>query len=417
MPRTSASTRITLSLVANLPDGEEVFDGTLKGFGVRRRGTSVAYFVLRRVRGRLRRITIGRHGSPWTPETARKRASDLLLEIGTGGDPIAREESEARSTVTVNQVLDEFEAEHFVRVKPNTRRAYLSVINVYLRPDLGRKLIAEVTRGEVSTLHAKWGKRQPTNANNVLQVLSKVMTFAEDKGYREEGKNPCRRVKRFRAVKRERYLDDAELKRLGDALREAMAEGENPYMIAAILFLLITGARKGEALNLRWNEVDMNRAMARLPDSKTGPKVLPLSPSAVALLQGLPRVQGNPYVFVGVEDGRPLSTVQHVWETVRSKANLPDVRLHDLRHSFASFAGDAGGSLAQVGRILGHTDPRTTSRYVHFFEATGQALAGKVGERVAAAVGEVAPPQPLLASTTQVRVEQATPVGRKAKQS
>ena len=343
--------------------------------------------MLTRIKGRMRRYTIGRHGSPWTPETARKRANELLHEIGSGGDPIARQKADRVRGMTLAAVLDLFVEQHLSKLKPKTQVTYRSLVDVNLRPVLGTRLISEIAAKDVNAAHTKWAKTSRVTANNALAVLSKVMSWAEEQEYRTEGSNPCSKVKRFRINGRERYLDDAEMTQLGEAMRRALHEGENAYMVAAIGVLILTGARKSEVLDLKCSEVDAVRGHGRLQDSKTGSKTMPLNAEALAIIGSLPRIEGNPFVFAGEKPGDPISTVQHVWEKVRTWAKLPDVRLQDLRHSFASFAGDAGGSLPMVGRILGHSDSRTTQRYVHFFDRTARTLAGQVGGRIGSALG------------------------------
>ena len=213
------------------------------------------------------------------------------------------------------------------------------------------------------------------------------MNWAEANGYRKQGSNPCGGIKRYKEIKRERYLTQEELGRLGKALAEAEANSLNPYVIATLRLLLLTGARLNEILTLRWQYVDVARQQIRLPESKTGPKTLLLNDPAVAVLNSLPRLENNPWVLPGHIQGTHLVAVEKPWYALRKKAGIPDVRLHDLRHSFASVAVDAGGSLPIIGRLLGHGHTQTTARYAHVGQSPAQALANITGATIHAALG------------------------------
>jgi len=218
-------------------------------------------------------------------------------------------------------------------------------------------------------------------ANRTLGVLSKMFTLCEVWGLRPDGSNPCRHVPKYREEKRERFLSGPELRRLGDTLARIEAEGLEPApVIAAFRLLLLTGCRLGEIQTLQWSFVTAR--YMDLPDSKTGARRVPLPPAARAILDALPRQEGNPYVITGTVPGQPISDLQKPWRRIRAEADLPDVRIHDLRHTYASNAVADGMPIQMVGKLLGHTQLQTTMRYAHL--ADDPVL--KAAERNAAAL-------------------------------
>ena len=277
-------------------DGAEtvLWDSELKGFGVRvQKGGTKSYVLHYRVgtgRGApLRKLTIGKHGSPWTPETARREAKTLLGVIEDGADPAADKLSR-REAPTIAELAERFLAEHAeAKRKGSTAAEYKRLLDKIILPALGKRKVADVTRADVTKLHHA-NRAAPYQANRVLAVLSKMFNLAERWGWRPDGSNPCRHVEKFAERKRERMLSPAELARLGDALA---AHGGSPYAVAAVKLLVFTGARLGEVLGLRWEWIDFERGEARLPDSKTGAKTLHLPPPALAVLAALPRLDGN----------------------------------------------------------------------------------------------------------------------------
>jgi len=207
-----------------------------------------------------------------------------------------------------------------------------------------------------------------------------LFTFAERRGERPEGSNPCRHVERFPQRRRERFLSADELARLGDTLS---AYRGSPYHPATIKLLVFTGARLGEVLGLRWDWIDCERGEARLPDSKTGAKTIHLPPPALEVFAGLPRIEGNPYVL-GAR--RSTTFIEKPWRAIREAAGLADVRLHDLRHAFASVAASSGTGLPIIGKILGHTQAQTTQRYAHLESDPVKAAAATVAGKIATAM-------------------------------
>jgi integrase len=360
-----------------------LWDSELKGFGVRvQKGGSKSYVLHYRIgtgRGApLRKLTIGRHGSPWTPETARE-AKTLLGIIENGADPAA-DKMARREAPTIAELAERFLAEHAdAKRKSSTAAEYKRLLGKIILPAFGKRKVADVTRADVTKLHHA-NRAAPYQANRVLAVLSKMFNLAERWGLRPDGSNPCRHVEKFAERKRERMLSPAELARLGDALA---AHSGSPYAVAAVKLF----ARLGEVLGLRWEWIDFERGEARLPDSKTGAKTLHLPPPALAVLTELPRLDGNPYVIAGAKPGAALVNLEKPWRAIRRPAGLDDVRLHDLRHAFASVAASSGMGLPIIGKMLGHSQPATTARYAHLASDPVKAAAAAVAGKIAAAMG------------------------------
>ncbi|MBW9062021.1 tyrosine-type recombinase/integrase [Rhizobium herbae] len=379
--------KITKRVVDQLMPGETVWDSEVKGFGVRCRASGAKYYGLKtRIGGRQRWITIGRHGSPCTADSARAEALRLLGQKAAGKDP-ASERDHRKHAVNVTELCERF-LEDYVgsRVKEKTAKDYEHLVRKLIIPTLGRHRIADVKRPDVSRFHHDLRDR-PYLANRALAVLSKMFNLAEQWGLRDDNTNPCRHVAKFRENKRERYLTDGELKRLGEVLTEAEASNaESPHMIAAIRLLILTGARLSEITTLRWEYVDLEHRLLRLPDSKTGKKDIVLNDAALDVLRRLPRALDNPYAIVGGRSGQHLVNVKGPWGRLRKKAGLDDLRIHDLRHSFASVAASMGESLPIIGKLLGHTQAQTTARYAHLQIDPLRAASNAIGVAVSAAM-------------------------------
>ncbi len=202
-------------------------------------------------------------------------------------------------------------------------------------------------------------------------------------GLRPDGSNPCLHVKRYREEKRERFLSAEEFARLGRVLDEILQEGsESRSALVAIRLLMLTGCRLSEIQKLQWEHVDLEAGELRLPDAKTGGRAVPLAPSAVRLLESLPRDEDNCWVIAGKKPGSHLTDLQHPWRRIRARAELDDVRIHDLRHSFASRALALGEGLPMIGKLLGHTQVQTTARYAHLARDTVKASAARIGDSI-----------------------------------
>ncbi len=388
MQRTSQRTRrgrINKSSVDRLLAGQTLKDDQLQGFGVRRQQGKPFYYLQKRVNGRVRWLTIGPHGSPWTPETARKEAHRLLGTIAGGADP-AVHRRERLENPTLSEAVELFREDHWPKIKPNSREKYDILLRLHVMPTLGTRRMVDITRPDILRFHRKLADRAST-ANYSVAIISKMMNWAEEHGYRPENSNPCRAIKMFPENKRHRYLTREEFARLGQVLAQLERDGtENVFVLAAIRLLLFTGARLGEILTLQWAYVDVERGFLLLPDSKTGQKQIRLSRAAVEVLDGIPRIQGNPYIIVGRFDRERLVNLQKPWRRVRKLAGIEDVRLHDLRHSFASVAAASGGSLPMIGKLLGHNHPLTTARYAHLADDPLRELNEKAASTIADAL-------------------------------
>jgi integrase len=270
--------------------------------------------------------------------------------------------------------------------KQSTACEYKRAVELFINPALGPYRISDVLRADVARFHHELRDR-PYQANRALGVLSKMFNLAEQWGLRPDGSNPCRHVKKYREHKKERYLTMPELQRLGAALTTAQRQQtESPFVTAAIGLLVLTGARLNEILTLKWDYVDLAEAVLRLPDSKTGAKLIYLNDAAVNLLRAMPRMAGNPYVIAGKKAGSRLINLQKPWRRLRAQAGLNDVRIHDLRHSFASVGAGAGMSLPVIGKLLGHSQPVTTARYAHLAADPVRAASNQIGDRITAAM-------------------------------
>lgn len=363
--------RLTKRSVEALKPGEGdyfVWDTELRGFGVKITPTGKRSYVIQyRLggrRGRTRRVTLGAHGNI-TTEQARIDAKRQLGMVFTGEDP-SKDKDLARTAPTFGKVLEQFLVEHVdTKLKPRTAEEYRRLARLHLNQNLRSKLFHEVNRKDVSELHFRM-HQSPQAANRALALISKLCNWGEGRGLRNENSNPCRHVEKYPENKRERFLTTDEMSRLEAALLNAEAENlATPYAIAAIRLLLLTGARLNEILTTKWQYVDFENGQIRLPESKTGFKSIYLSPPAVKLLRSIERQEGNPYVICGLRQGQHIVNLQKPWRRIRKLAELDDVRIHDLRHSFASLAVANGVSLPIVGALLGHTQPSTTQRYAH----------------------------------------------------
>ncbi len=408
-----ASIRITKRLVDTARVGATqtfVWDSVVRGFGLRITSAGIKSYVLqyRLVGGRgtaSRRYTIGKHGSPWTAESARAEAERLLREIKAGRDPAAVKAAK-RTAPTINDLCDEYLAEGTAAKKPSTLRVDKGRIQCHIRPLLGQKRVEDLSQADVERflLDVKNGKTaisEPRNdderkpgslpkggsgaaAQSVI-LLGAMLSFAVRRGMRSD--NPAHGVKKPKVRKMERFLCETEIGALAKAIRHFETRAGNPHIAAAIRLLLLTGCRKSELLSLRWENVDLKRACIMLPDSKTGRKPIYLNEPAIGIFKSIPRIDGNPYVIVGAKAGSCLVNIDKAWVEIRATARLPSLRLHDLRHSFASVAVAGGMSLPIIGALLGHRESSTTSRYAHLADDPLRAANEIVGSRIAAAMG------------------------------
>jgi integrase len=394
-----------------------VWDTELRGFGVKctplgRRVFLVQYRPLGGRRSVTKRLTLGQYGQ-LTPEQARQAAREVLAAVAGGGDP-GIDRGARREALTVGEAATLFLEDVDAKKKVRTAYEYRRLMKGEIVPILRSVKVKDVTRAQISRIHHT-GRDRPYAANRILALASAFFSWCERHGYLEPTTNPCRGIERYREQARERFLTGEELARLGTALTKAEREGllpatkhrekprsvatakhrpkgadtprpANPFAVAAIRFLTLSGFREQEALSLRWDAIDVTRGIATLADSKTGKSARHLGAPALELLVGLPREDGSPYVFPGRIAGARLVEIKRVWEAVREAAALGDVRLHDLRHSFASVAASGGASLPLIGALLGHRNVATTQRYAHLADDPRRHVADSTASAVAAAL-------------------------------
>ena len=387
MPRRSEF-RITGRSVEALRVGERdavFWDRDLAGFGVRVHATGrKVYVVQSRGPGGLKRLTLGIHGDLF-PHDARKRAREIIDRIKRGLDPVP---APPAPEVTVAGLAERYLRLHVAaHCRPNSARLYRLELERHILPALGDKPIGAVERGEIADLHHRL-RDTPYTANRAVKILSRMFRQAERWELMPPGSSPCRSLRLYRERSRDRFLTQEEYRRLGAALGAAASSAPKgslwPSAVAAIRLLLLTGCRKGEILTLRWDDVDLTARELRLTLAKTGPRTVSLSPAAVALLAALPRAPGNPWVIPGHRPGTHMRSIDDAWYTLRARAGLDDVRLHDLRHSYASRALALGESLPMIGKLLGHSQLETTARYAHLARDSIHEAAGRVADSIAA---------------------------------
>jgi integrase len=364
-----------------------IWDDDIPDFGLRVLPSKrKSYIVQYRAGRRSRRMSLGL-STVLTCEQARTRAIAIVAAAKNGEDPAAKRDAD-RQAITVKELAERFDKEHIsVRVKESTAKGYRRMLERVIIPALGRHRVTEVTRADIAKIHHDL-RHIPYDANRCLEIISKMFSLAEMWGLRPEGTNPRKHIKKYPEEKRERFLSAAELRRVGEVLREMEDEGiELPSAIAAVRLLILTGCRLGEIMTLKWEYVDISGKALRLPDSKTGAKVVHFGQPAVEVLQKIERVENNPWVIVGTKSGARLSDLQPFWQRVRARAGLKDVRIHDLRHTFASTAVAAGQGLPMIGKLLGHTQVQTTARYAHLAADPVKDAAERVAENLAQAIG------------------------------
>lgn len=411
--------KLTKTVVENLPRRASTyitFDSELPGFGCRVTPAGARSWVVeyrpgnggRRVS--KRRVTLGSVAT-LLPDRARKAAKDVLARARLGED-VAGQRSARRQALTVAELSTRFMMEEIRPTrKPGTAALYDLYFRRHVRPELGPKLAREVSRTEFAQLHRKIGKAAPVTANRVLTLISAMLSWAIRVGEVSEGINPAKGISRFKEHAKERFLSGEELARLGDALREAETVGlpwdasgskafakhspgpEHrltklpPHVTAAIRLLLFTGCRLREILQLKWAHVDFERGMLFLPDSKTGRKPVVLAAPAVAVLQELSRI--GDYVIAGNDMKRPRHDLQRPWRAITARASLSGLRIHDLRHSFAATGAGSGFSLPIIGKLLGHRNLETTSRYAHLAASPLKVAADRIANDLAQAMGDM----------------------------
>lgn len=440
---TARLTKRTIDTIKPALTEFSIWDEEVSGFGIRVRPSgAMSYLAMYRTGGRnspLRKVTLGSVGK-LTVEEARAAARKILAKAELGED-VAEQLATARKAETIAELCDLYfrEAGRGVLIgkrgrpkKASTLTSDRGRIARHIKPLLGRKTVQEVTKADIERFlrdvasgktatdvrTKKHGRAivrggQGT-ATRTVRLLGGIFTYAVELGMRSD--NPVHGVRKFADGQGERFLSSEELMRLGEALREAETVGIpwdtkpdapgakhlprnpddrrtrlSPHATAAIRLLILTGLRLREALSLRWSDVDLERGLLFLPDSKTGKRTVVLGEAAMALLGTVPRIERCPYVFAGEKPDRPRSDLKRPWAIVTRAARLEGVRLHDLRHTFASHGAAAGMGLTVVGRLLGHADVKTTNRYSHFDTGPLRRAADAAGAPIAAALNGVKP--------------------------
>jgi integrase len=366
--------------------------------------------------GRQRRYTIGRHGAPWTPDSARDEARRLLGEIVEGADPAA-DKRQTREAMTVAELCDAYLADalagRLLTRRGQAKKASTLAIDVgrierHIKPLLGRMAVAAVERADIEHfMHGvaegktagqiktgRYGLARVTGgkgtATRTVGLLGAIFTYGGRKGVRSD--NPVHGVMRYADGRRERRLSDGEYAALGSALREAEAQGKIwPAATAMARFLALTGWRSGEAQALRWSEVDLARRTATLADTKTGRSIRPLAHAACDVLANVPHLETR-RVFPATRGDGPMVGFKKLWPKIAKHGDLPaDVTPHVLRHSYASVAADLGYGEPTIAALVGHKGHSVTSRYVHSADAVLMAAADAVADRTAELLGDAKP--------------------------
>ena len=358
-----------------------LWDSLLPGFGLRMRPTGYKCWIVSfRERGIKRMVTLGRVGKIDANE-ARSMARKRLVANRLDGLPKPPAATSRTGPPLFRDYVDAFWADYARHWKPSTQTRNRWVIRKELVPSFGDLSLDAFTRADI----VRWRdglNQKPGTFNRALPVLAVMLAYAEQLGHRQRGSNPCKGMPRFKTKVHERYLTPTEYRRLSRTLDAA--EAERPEVVAALRLLIYTGARQGEIASLRWEYV--HRPRLALPESKTGPKTIYLNAPAVAVLDSLSaRLTG--YVFASPNAPDKLPKIDKDWREFRQLAALPDVRLHDLRHSFASVAIMDGISLSLIGKLLGHALPETTARYAHLADEAVVDAAERVCTSLVSALG------------------------------
>ena len=359
-------------------DRDAVFwDRALPGFGLRVYPSGLKnYIVQSRGPGGSKRVTLGSHGKI-TPDAARAQAAKAIDRIKRGEEPIP---PPPVPDPTMADLAERFMRECVVsRCAQTTVESYRCSLDRHVLPAFGNMPVREVGRKEVTELHYAM-RHQPCAANDAIKIMARLLSLAMESGLREHGTNPCKAVKKYRTSPRERFLTDAEYRTLGRTVAEMEGKGKlSSPAAAAIRLLVLTGCRRNEVLELQWNDIDRTAGELRIREGKTGGRMVPLTTEVQKVLDGIPRVTGNPWVIPGAKPGSHLKNISLPWLAVRAEAKLDGVRLHDLRHSWASRALALGESLSMIGKLLGHNRIETTARYAHLAQDAERLSADRVG--------------------------------------
>ena len=350
-----------------IPDTKSyiVWDNEIRGFGVRVNLNSKKTFILKYRVGqgrsaRVRKPVIGTYGVMKVDE-ARKIARKWLLEASEGNDP----KEVDKTTILLKDFCNVYLQQH-----ANIKKKLSSVIEdkrlmrLHIIPNFGNVCLKEITRAMI-TKHHQSMYQTPHGANRFLSLMSKMMNLAERWEYRPLNSNPCRHIERYKEEGRQIYLSMEQIEKIGHVIKQ-MEQTESIFVLSAIKLLLFTGRRTGEILTLKWDYIDFENSKMNLPDTKTGAKSFFFSPTVKQILLNLPNKEG--FVFKSVLKDKRVTTVRHIWKKICKLAKIENVRVHDLRHTYASLAVQNGYSLPIISKMLGHADIKTTQRYAHLHD-------------------------------------------------
>jgi len=373
--------KLTLRLIQNLEPKDRdyvTWDGEIPGHGLKVTPTGRKMFILkyRNASGKQRKPTLGSFGKI-TLDEARRIARRYHADLAQGIDPLD-ERQKKKQSLTLNEFVEGYFQQ--ATKKQSTLKIETNNYDNYIRKTLGKNMLDKLSRSHIQVWFSKLSKT-PSAANRTISMLSAIFNEAERQELRSEHSNPCRLVKRYPNKMRDRKLSDDELDRFTTALMKADQEKLlHPSIVPVIKYLMLTGARKSEALGLKWEWVDFENGFVDLPDSKTGERRVPLSPDAINLLKSVTRLHGNPYVFYGGKEGDHYHNLKKPFHKLLEMAEIKDFRIHDLRHTYASIAAEEGIALGVIAKILGHAKTSTTERYTHYDDKVAAEAAIQIGE-------------------------------------
>ena len=358
------------------------WDRDLPGFGIRVYPSGLKKYVVQsRGPGGSRRATLGRHGKT-SAEQARRLAAEAIDRIKRGEDPLPPAPA---PELTMADLAERYMRDWVAaRCTASTTAAYRRALDNHILPALGEMPVGAVGREHVTELHYAM-RGEPHAANAVLKIVGKMLSLAVEWGLREAGPSPCRAVRKYRTRPRERFLTDAEYRRLGRALDVLEARGNvSRHAAAAIRLLVLTGCRRNEVLELRWDDLDRTAGELRLRDGKTGSRTVSLLPATVRILEALPRKEGNPWVLPGRKPGTHMSGIDTAWRVVRARAELDDVQIHDLRRSFLPRTRAFEASLAMIEQLPSLNDVHAAARFAHLAGDSVREAAERITDSIAA---------------------------------
>jgi integrase len=378
-------------------DGRDrlIFDERQPGFAVRITPTGTKIFVAQgRVAGRRRRETVGFYPK-MSLAKAREEALQMLADMRRGNDPAvarkARLKAAQAGEMTISELGDKWLTEYVrPKLKPRTVFDYERLIEQHIKPALGHLTVAHVEHDDINRFHVAM-QRTPRQANYAVATVRALLNFAAKLKLRPAASNPARGIKMYFEREVERFLTEEEIGRAADGIEQAEREGKiTPHGAAGLRLALLTGARSGEVTAVEWSHVHLDLKLIRIPDSadlpgrKTGARTIQLSDAAIEVIRTIPRV--GKFVIAGALPDEPYQSLSRAWTKARAYVELDDVRLHDLRHSYASLAARRGVTLLTIGKLLGHRDAKTTQRYAHLCQDVVASVNDDLGAVMTAAI-------------------------------